>query len=121
VLSLIGLAGVLVLKTSIPRSGCARRRHAYAIVALLFGRGGEFRHGHRGHLFIGLGLRICSSRAHPWSLLLLATIAPVAVIGMLIPELFFAKFRTFLAFLGVGFAPLCGIQIATTSFCVAAE
>ena len=45
-------------------------------------------------------------------MLLLLTIAPVVVIGTLIPELFFAKFGTFLAFLGVGFAPLCGIQIA---------
>lgn len=59
-LSLIGLAGVLVLKTSDPAQ---------------------------------------------W-------LRTVAVIGMLIPELFFAKFGTFLAFLGVGFAPLCGIQMA---------
>jgi nucleobase:cation symporter-1, NCS1 family len=36
----------------------------------------------------------------------------VVVIGTVIPEFFFAKFGTFLAFLGVGFAPLCGIQIA---------
>jgi NCS1 family nucleobase:cation symporter-1 len=40
----------------------------------------------------------------------------VVVIGTLIPELFFAKFGTFLAFLGVGFAPLCGIRLRTTSF-----
>ena len=37
---------------------------------------------------------------------------PVAIVGVLIPELFFARFGAFLAFLGVGFAPLCGIQIA---------
>jgi nucleobase:cation symporter-1, NCS1 family len=47
-----------------------------------------------------------------WSTLLLITIAPVALVGALIPELFFARFGAFLAFLGVAFAPLCGIQIA---------
>jgi NCS1 family nucleobase:cation symporter-1 len=33
------------------------------------------------------------------------------VVGLLIPDLFFANFGTFLAFIGLGFAPLCGIQI----------
>jgi NCS1 family nucleobase:cation symporter-1 len=41
----------------------------------------------------------------------LITIMPVALVGIFIPELFFAKFGNFLAFIGVAFAPLCGIQI----------
>ena len=40
------------------------------------------------------------------------SIVPVAVVGLVIPELFFAHFGAFLAFIGLGFAPLCGIQIA---------
>ena len=34
-----------------------------------------------------------------------------AIIGTLLPDLFFSNFGTFLAFIGVFFAPLCGIQI----------
>ena len=45
-------------------------------------------------------------------MILLVTVMPVALVGILIPELFFARFGAFLAFIGVGFAPLCGIQIA---------
>jgi NCS1 family nucleobase:cation symporter-1 len=40
------------------------------------------------------------------------TVLPVALVGILIPELFFGRFGAFLAFIGVAFAPLCGIQIA---------
>src|SRR5262249_4541055 len=40
------------------------------------------------------------------------TVLPIAVIGLTIPQLFFAKFGSFLALIGVAFAPLCGIQIA---------
>ena len=43
--------------------------------------------------------------------MLLITITPVALVGIFIPELFFAKFGNFLALIGVAFAPLCGIQI----------
>src|SRR5882762_2752252 len=105
-LSLIGLAGVLVLKTSDPAQWLRTVGGTpYAIVALLFVGAANFG--------TAIALRnFAALERTPWSLLLLATIAPVAVIGMLIPELFFAKFGTFLAFLGVGFAPLCGIQIA---------
>jgi NCS1 family nucleobase:cation symporter-1 len=35
----------------------------------------------------------------------------VALVGIFIPELFFARFGNFLALIGVTFAPLCGIQI----------
>lgn len=43
--------------------------------------------------------------------MLLITIASVALVGIFIPELFFAKFGNFLALIAVAFAPLCGIQI----------
>jgi nucleobase:cation symporter-1, NCS1 family len=113
-LSLIGLAGVLVLKSSDPAEwlrtvGGTR----YAIVALVFVGAANFGTATAGIYSSAIGLRnFATMERMPWSLLLLVTIAPVALVGILIPELFFAKFGTFLAFIGVGFAPLCGIQIA---------
>ena len=113
-LSLIGLAGVLVLKTSDPAEWLRTvGGTAYAIVALLFVGAANFGTAITGIYSSAIGLRnFAALERTPWALLLLLTIAPVVVIGTLIPELFFAKFGTFLAFIGVGFAPLCGIQIA---------
>jgi nucleobase:cation symporter-1, NCS1 family len=113
-LSFIGLAGVLVLKTSDPAEWLRTvGGTAYAIVALVFVGAANFGTAITGIYSSAIGLRNFSALERtPWALLLLLTIAPVIVIGTVIPELFFAKFGTFLAFLGVGFAPLCGIQIA---------
>jgi nucleobase:cation symporter-1, NCS1 family len=113
-LSLIGLAGVLVLKTSDPAEWLRTvGGTTYAIVALVFVGTANFGTAITGIYSSAIGLRnFAALERTPWALLLLATIAPVAVIGVTVPELFFAKFGTFLAFLGVGFAPLCGIQIA---------
>ena len=72
----------------------------------------EFWHDHGRHLRLGdrtAQLRGLATRS--WTTLLLITIAPVALVGIFIPELFFAKFGNFLALIGVAFAPLCGIQI----------
>jgi len=117
-LSLIGLAGVLVLKTSDPAEWLRTvGGTTYAIVALVFVGSANFGTAITGIYSSAIGLRnFTAFERTPWSLLLLATIAPVAVIGVMIPELFFAKFGTFLAFLGVAFAPLCGIQIADYFF-----
>ena len=46
-----------------------------------------------------------------WSTVLLLGLVPVAAVSILVPELFFGNFGTFLAFIGVFFAPLCAIQI----------
>jgi nucleobase:cation symporter-1, NCS1 family len=113
-LSLIGLAGVLVLKSSDPAQWLRTvGGTAYAILALVFVGAANFGTATAGIYSSAIGLRnFALMERMPWSVLLLVTIAPVALVGILIPELFFAKFGTFLAFLGVGFAPLCGIQIA---------
>jgi nucleobase:cation symporter-1, NCS1 family len=113
-LSLIGLAGVLVLKSSDPAQWLRGVGGAtYAIIALTFVGTANFGTAIAGIYSSAVGLRnFAAFERTPWWLLLLATIAPVALVGVLIPELFFAKFGTFLTFLGVGFAPLCGIQIA---------
>jgi nucleobase:cation symporter-1, NCS1 family len=113
-LSFIGLAGVLVLKSSDPAQWLRTvGGPTYAILALVFVGAANFGTAIAGIYSSAIGLRnFTALERMPWSVLLLVTIAPVALVGILIPELFFAKFGTFLAFLGVAFAPLCGIQIA---------
>ena len=114
-LSLIGIAGILVLKSSDPSRMAAHRRRARSmpIMALVFVSAANFGTAITGIYSSAIGLRnFASLERVSWSTLLLITIAPVALVGVLIPELFFARFGAFLAFLGVAFAPLCGIQIA---------
>ena len=113
-LSLIGLAGVLVLKSSDPSEWLRTvGGPTYAIIALAFVTAANFGTAIAGIYASTLGLRnFASLERRSWALLLLMTITPVAVVGVFIPELFFAKFGNFLAFIGVAFAPLCGIQIA---------
>ena len=113
-LSLIGLAGVLVLKSSDPAEWLRTvGGPAYAIVALGFVTAANFGTAIAGVYASALGLRnFAALQRRSWSALLLLTLAPVAFVGTIIPELFFAKFGSFLALIGVAFAPLCGIQIA---------
>lgn len=113
-LSFIGIAGILVLKSSDPAQWLRTvGGPAYAIASLVFVGAANCGTAISGIYSSAIGLRnFAAAERLPWSALLLVTIAPIAVIGATIPELFFAKFPTFLAFLGVGFAPLCGVQIA---------
>ncbi len=113
-LSLIGIAGVLVLKTSDPSQWLRTvGGTSYAIISLTFVAAANFGTAVAGIYASAIGLRnFPSLDRRPWGSLLLLTIAPVAFVGALIPELFFAKFGSFLALIGVAFAPLCGIQIA---------
>lgn len=113
-LSLIGLAGVLVLKSSDPSLWLRTvGGPTYAIVSLAFVTAANFGTAIAGIYASTIGLRnFAALERRSWSTLLLLTLAPVALVGMLIPELFFAKFGNFLALIGVAFAPLCGIQIA---------
>lgn len=113
-LSLIGLAGVLVLKSSDPSHWLRTvGGPAYAVVSLAFVTAANFGTAIAGIYASTVGLRnFAVLEQRPWTTLLALTLAPVALVGMLIPELFFAKFGSFLALIGVAFAPLCGIQIA---------
>jgi nucleobase:cation symporter-1, NCS1 family len=112
-LSLIGLAGVLVLKTSDPAEWLRTvGGPSYGIISLLFVSAANFGTSTAGIYASAIGLRNFKSlQRRSWTTLLLITITPVAVVGIFIPELFFAKFGNFVAFIGVSFAPLCGIQI----------
>lgn len=113
-LSLIGIAGILVLKSSDPSEWLRTvGGTTYAILALVFVSVANFGTAITGIYSSAIGLRNFSAiERMPWHILLAITIAPVALVGALIPDLFFARFGAFLAFLGVAFAPLCGIQIA---------
>jgi nucleobase:cation symporter-1, NCS1 family len=112
-LSLIGLAGSLVLKSSDPTEWLrVVGGPTYAIVSLTFVTAANFGTTTAGIYASAIGLRnFTGLQKRTWTTLLLITIAPVALVGVFIPELFFARFGNFLALIGVAFAPLCGIQI----------
>ncbi len=112
-LSLIGLAGVLALKSSDPSEWLRTvGGSTYAIVSLAFVTAANFGTTTAGIYASAVGLRNFQSlQRRSWTTLLLFTIMPVACVGIFIPDLFFAKFGNFLALIGVAFAPLCGIQI----------
>ncbi len=112
-LSLIGLAGALVLKSSDPAEWLRTvGGPTYAIVSLGFVTAANFGTTTAGIYASAIGLRNFSAlQRRSWTTLLLITITPVALVGIFIPELFFAKFGNFLALIGVAFAPLCGIQM----------
>lgn len=113
VLSLIGLAGSLVLKSSDPTEWLRIvGGPVYAVVSLTFVTAANFGTTTAGIYASAIGLRnFRTLQQRSWTTLLLITIAPVALVGIFIPELFFDKFGNFLALIGVAFAPLCGIQI----------
>lgn len=113
-LSLIGLAGVLVLKTSDPSVWLRTvGGHLYAIIALSFVAAANFGTAIAGIYASAIGLRNFRRLERlPWLVLLFVTITPVALMGMFIPEFVFSRFGTINALIGVAFAPLCGIQIA---------
>ena len=112
-LSLIGLAGVLVLRSSDPAEWLRTvGGPTYAIISLAFVTAANFGTTTAGIYASAIGLRnFATLQRRSWTTLLLITITPVALVGIFIPELFFAKFGNFLALIGVAFAPLCGIQI----------
>ncbi len=112
-LSLIGLAGVLVLKNSDPAQWLRTvGGPGYAIISLAFVTAANFGTTIAGIYASAVGLRnFRALERRSWSALLVLTLTPVAAVGIFIPELFFAKFSSFLAFIGVAFSPLCGIQI----------
>jgi nucleobase:cation symporter-1, NCS1 family len=117
-LSLIGIAGVLVLKSSDPSEWLRTvGGPTYAIISLAFVAAANLGTAIAGIYSSAVGLRNFKSLERlSWSMVLLITVMPVALVGILIPELFFARFGVFLALIGVAFAPLCGIQIADYFF-----
>jgi NCS1 family nucleobase:cation symporter-1 len=114
ILSLIGMAGILVLKDSDPSSWLRNvGGHLYAVVALSFVAAANFGTAIAGIYASAIGLRnFRRLEKLPWLVVLLVTITPVAFLGVFVPEFVFNRFGTILALIGVCFAPICGIQIA---------
>lgn len=113
ILSAIGIAGILVLQVSDPSEWMRTvGGPVYGIIALIFVAAANLGTAVAGVYSSSIGLRHFPALQHlHWPTLLLISILPVGVVGLFIPDLFFANFGTFLAFIGLGFAPLCGIQI----------
>lgn len=113
-LSMIGIAGELVLRSSDPSTWMRTvGGHLYAVIALSFVTAANFGTAIAGVYASAIGLRnFRKLEKLPWLVLLGVTILPVALIGALIPEFVFSRFGSILALVGVAFAPLCGIQIA---------
>ncbi|HNB27574.1 MAG TPA: cytosine permease [Alphaproteobacteria bacterium] len=112
-LSLIGIAGILALQISDPSEWLRSvGGPTYGIIALAFVAAANLGTAVAGVYASAIGLRHFPALDKlSWPMLLLLTIAPVVLVGLFIPELFFANFGSFLAFIGMAFAPLCGIQI----------
>lgn len=117
-LSAIGIAGILVLQVSDPAEWMRTvGGPIYGVIALLFVAAANLGTAVAGVYSSSIGLRHFPALQNlRWPALLLISIAPVGIVGLFIPELFFANFGTFLAFIGLGFAPLCGIQITDYYF-----
>jgi nucleobase:cation symporter-1, NCS1 family len=115
-LSIVGLAAMLVLQVPDPTAWLVSLGGPlYGLIALVFVMAANLGPSLAGVYSTAIGLRRVPALGNvPWRLLILLAIVPVAAVGVLIPEEFFSSFGTFLAFIGVFFAPLCGIQIADT-------
>jgi nucleobase:cation symporter-1, NCS1 family len=113
VLSIVGLAAILALQVSDPSAWMVQLGGTtYGVIALLFVIAANLGTALAGVYATGVGLRQVPALANTsWSTILLLGIIPVALVSILVPDLFFANFGTFLAFIGVFFAPLCAIQI----------
>jgi nucleobase:cation symporter-1, NCS1 family len=113
VLSVVGLAGILVLLTSDPAQWLtAVGGNFFGALALLFVMAANFGTATAGIYASTVGLKaVPGLRRIPWNVALLLSLVPVVVIGVFAPNWFFDNFGTFLAYIGVFFAPLVGIQI----------
>lgn len=113
ILSIVGLAGILVLQTSDPAQWLTQvGGNGLGAVALLFVMAANFGTAVAGIYASTVGLKaVPGLRRLSWNAALALSLVPVVVIGVFLPNWFFDNFGTFLAYIGVFFAPLVGIQI----------
>ena len=113
ILSIVGLAGILVLETSDPAQWLTKvGGNGLGAVALLFVIAANFGTAVAGIYASTVGLKaVPGLRRMSWNAALGLSLVPVMVIGVFLPNWFFDNFGTFLAYIGVFFAPLVGIQI----------
>lgn len=112
-LSVIGLAAILALETSDPSAWMVQLGGTfYGAIALVFVIAANLGTAIIGVYATAVGLKsVRGAERMSWRLTLLFALVPVAFVGIFVPDVFFNNFGTFLAFIGVFFAPLCGIQI----------
>ena len=113
VLSVVGLAGILVLETSDPAQWMTEVGGNFlGAIALLFVIAANFGTATAGIYASTVGLKSVPGLGRlSWNVALALSLVPVMVIGVVLPDWFFDHFGTFLAYIGVFFAPLVGIQI----------
>lgn len=113
ILSVIGLAAILALQVSDPAAWLVQLGGSfYGVIALLFIIAANFGTAVAGVYATAVGLKQIPALGRTgWKTVLLIGLVPVAVVGIVLPDLFFDNFGSFLAFIGVFFAPLCAIQI----------
>lgn len=112
-LSVIGLAAILALGISDPAKWMVELGGTfYGTIALVFVLAANLGTAIAGVYATSVGLRSVPAFARlPWAATLLIGLVPVAIITIVMPDIFFDNFGTFVAFIGVFFAPMCGIQI----------
>lgn len=112
-LSIIGLAAVLALQTSDPSSWMVQLGGpVYGAIALVFVAAANFGTILAGVYCGAVGLRQVPVFARSsWSTLLMIGLVPILLMGLIVPDLVFNNFGSFLAFIGLAFGPICGIQI----------
>ncbi len=113
ILSIIGLAAILALETSDPSAWLVQLGGPfYGSIALLFVIAANFGTAVIGVYASAVGLKhIPVVGKWPWKVAVLLGLVPVAAVGIFAADWFFNNFGTFLAFIGVTFAPLVAIQI----------
>lgn len=113
VLSIVGFAAILALQVPDPSTWMITLDGSvYGVIALVFVITANLGTTLAGVYATAVGLRQVPGLAGArWGMLMLFALVPVGFVSLAVPDLFFANFVTFLAFIGVFFAPICAIQI----------
>lgn len=113
ILSFVGLASILALGVSDPTAWLTEvGGQFYGALALLFIIAANLGTALAGLYASTVGIKAVPAFAKlSWNKALMVSILPVAAIGLFIPNWVFDNFGTFVAYIGVFFAPLCGIMI----------
>jgi len=113
VLSFVGLSSILVLGTSDPATWLTDvGGNFFGALALLFVMAANLGTATAGIYASTVGIKAVPALGRiPWNVALLLSVVPVAFVGIFLTDWFFDNFGTFLAYIGVFFAPIVGIQI----------
>lgn len=114
VISLIGLYSALATGNQDPSAWLIQFGGVkFGIIAVLFLAMANIGTAVVGAYVASIGLKQIPvfQKGISWNSITLVVLLPVALIAAFIPNLFFDNSGTFFAFLGVVFAPVCGIQI----------